>query len=603
MKKKINTYNHILCAHLHAYIKDDNSVTCDYWQACKVTTNVNKRDYACGYNLTTLLGHCLKNGITQMYFQDFDFEVEYIISYLLKEGWDIISNTGFSFKGTRAFKIYRRRNGHIYYVTLFYKLADNSKRRIELRSLRMKTTKDLSTLSDAFCGQHIEVEDDTLQENHPITLEGEQMYTYYLDIMSSVLSHLYRECMRSLTISKDAMINWMKTSEGCLSKLPQLSDDLDSELRKAYRGGFTYLNPKYENIIIAGGYVYDVNSLYPHVMYNYAMPCGIPVHKEYDILEINGIDRVYADPTCMCHDYMGFGLPYNIDTYCIYHVALEGTLKQNGIPCLSTKSDKNLVDGIIENRWLRHLNGGEFWLTNFDLKMVLKNYDINPDSFWILDSYKFNTCTNSFQAYIDYWYNIKCTTTGAIQAIAKMMLNSLYGRFGIKLTAESALPELADDGIVNWKDSDKVDIQQLDKLGISTYNDVRYVPISIFTTSIARMLLIDEISKIGENFIYADTDSIHSLIPIDLPISKKMGEYKLERHFNIGRYLHEKCYINDDIAHVSGANRKITKGMTIENFNPHQKFKGNTRFKRVDGGVLREAVEFTLNKGGIKNGH
>ena len=53
---------------------------------------------------------------------------------------------------------------------------------------------------------------------------------------------------------------------------PKLEYDIDKDLRKAYRGGFTYLNPIYKEKDVKNGVVLDVNSLYPSLMYEKSLP-------------------------------------------------------------------------------------------------------------------------------------------------------------------------------------------------------------------------------------------------------------------------------------------------------------------------------------------
>ena len=50
--------------------------------------------------------------------------------------------------------------------------------------------------------------------------------------------------------------------------------DYDDDVRKSYKGGFTYLNPKYKGVGYRRGIVLDVNSLYPSVMRNRPLPYG-----------------------------------------------------------------------------------------------------------------------------------------------------------------------------------------------------------------------------------------------------------------------------------------------------------------------------------------
>ena len=42
--------------------------------------------------------------------------------------------------------------------------------------------------------------------------------------------------------------------------------DYDAYVRKAYRGGFTWVNPRFAGRMLGEGIVLDVNSLYPSIM-------------------------------------------------------------------------------------------------------------------------------------------------------------------------------------------------------------------------------------------------------------------------------------------------------------------------------------------------
>ena len=55
---------------------------------------------------------------------------------------------------------------------------------------------------------------------------------------------------------------------------PNLPPDVDDDIRKSYKGGFTYLNPIYKEKDVENITVLDVNSLYPSVMYEKNLPFG-----------------------------------------------------------------------------------------------------------------------------------------------------------------------------------------------------------------------------------------------------------------------------------------------------------------------------------------
>src|SRR5690606_4149630 len=58
---------------------------------------------------------------------------------------------------------------------------------------------------------------------------------------------------------------------------PVLPHSVDADLRQAYKGGFVYLNPQFKAKDLANVISYDVNSLYPSVMYDRPLPYGEPI--------------------------------------------------------------------------------------------------------------------------------------------------------------------------------------------------------------------------------------------------------------------------------------------------------------------------------------
>lgn len=120
-----------------------------------------------------------------------------------------------------------------------------------------------------------------------------------------------------------------------------------------------------------------------------------------------------------------------------------------------------------------------------------------------------------FKDYIDKWITRKneATLSGnkGQRTLAKLMLNSLYGKFATSLDVQSKIPFVEDD-IVHYRLSEK------DK------KDGIYLPIGAFITAYAREKTIRtsqaikdySIQKYGQDmYIYSDTDSIHTLLSIE----------------------------------------------------------------------------------------
>ena len=85
-----------------------------------------------------------------------------------------------------------------------------------------------------------------------------------------------------MTTASNALANYKDTiGKSKFDNLfPELDYEIDKDIRQAYKGGFTYLNPIYKEIDTGEGVVLDVNSLYPSVMKNAYLPFGKPIYFE-----------------------------------------------------------------------------------------------------------------------------------------------------------------------------------------------------------------------------------------------------------------------------------------------------------------------------------
>ena len=112
-------------------------------------------------------------------------------------------------------------------------------------------------------------------------------------------------------------------------------------------------------------------------------------------------------------------------------------------------------------------------------------------------------------------------------------------------------------------------------------------------------------------YVYSDTDSIHCLFENDEELKNiieiddyKLGAWKLESTFKKGKYLRQKCYIEesfDDIMNVTvaGLPKKLGKLVNFENFKigfTTEDLIGDKKltYKHVKGGVMLVETDFTI---------
>ena len=170
------------------------------------------------------------------------------------------------------------------------------------------------------------------------------------------------------------------------------------------------------------GVVLDVNSLYPWVMYTQKLPFGEPLFFKGKYKE----DKIY-------------------DLY-IQRFTCRFKIKPNKIPTIQIKNTPDYRG----NEYLKSsvgINGDELvtlTLTNVDLKLFFEQYDVEEITWW--GGWKFKSLDNLFRSYIDKWIAEKNQGTieknSGKRQKAKLMLNSLYGKYGSTLERVSKAPYL-----------------------------------------------------------------------------------------------------------------------------------------------------------------
>ena len=430
-----------------------------------------------------------------------------------------------------------------------------------------------------------------------------------VEIMSRALDFMFENDMKKMTISSDAFNNFKEMQPKFKSLFPVLSKEYDADIRKSYKGGFTYLNPKYKEKQVEQGIVFDVNSEYPAMMRYKLLPFGIPVMFDGEYVE----DKLYP--------------LYIISFTCRFE------LKKGKIPSIQIKHSMDYQ----ENEYLTSSKGliTELTLTSIDYKLFRDNYNVYDLEF--IGGYKFHAKRGIFDEYIDYWteQKIKSKKEGnsSMTRLAKLMLNSCYGRFGISTRSIMKKPyECEKDGIIKfemYKGKERKSV---------------YTALASFVTSYGRDYIIRSSMKIrdwslkkyGEDFyIYSDTDSIHLRLinekeDID-DLSKemeiddyKLGAWKPESRFIHGSYIRQKCYVEESPEHnlnvtIAGFPKQLaplltfdnfkigftTEGMTLDDMIKQaqkngatleqiSKIKHKLRYKHVKGGVILQDTGFTL---------
>lgn len=374
--------------------------------------------------------------------------------------------------------------------------------------------------------------------------------------------------MTRMTVGADSLAQYKSMMGKDFDRhFPVLSATIDAEIRRAYRGGWAHVKEKWRGVRVGPGQVFDVNSLYPSVMYSKVLPYGEPLY--------------YPD-----------GLPEASDEYPLFIACITFTakLRDDHLPCIQIKNSSMFTPTEYVTEVLDPVT---MYVTSVDLALWQDHYDM--DILAYNGAWMFRGITGFFNDYIDHWMRIKEETDGGTRLIAKLHLNSLYGKFATNPDVTSKIPVF---------DEEK-DIVRLVEGPPETRNPV-YTAMGVFITSYARDLTIRTAQDHFSRFVYADTDSLHLLVSTGDSGAKalrvhptELGAWKHEYDFIDGIFIRAKAYteLTDKgyQTHIAGMPESMAEKVTFESYQDGATFEGKLAPKRVPGGIILKDVGFTLN--------
>lgn len=313
------------------------------------------------------------------------------------------------------------------------------------------------------------------------------------------------------------------------------------------------------------GCTLDVNSLYPSCMLDHEVPVGKPIRVEHD-LDLSGKTlKEYTDEwelSRLLHKeyyFVEIECRFEIKDGYLPFIQLKNTRNYKSNKMLTTSNPIDIKTGKeLKERVVINEDGSpsvvpykvNLVLTCADLRLFVEHYNVYD--YKITKKIVFNSCFGIFDDYIEKWKNEKIKATvkknKALRTIAKLFLNSLYGKFGGNPIRYKSIARLDEDGILRFT----VD---------ETPSELAwgYVPVAAAITSWARNFTIRTAQKFyfGVNkrgFIYADTDSLHvdltkeEVLKIAETYNVKIHDsnfscWKLESEWEQARFIRQKTYI------------------------------------------------------------
>lgn len=533
------------------------------WAVCEVG---NYDNFRYGVTINELMDMCKKDKGNILYFHNLKFDGEFILYWLFHNGFKLNNETKLN---TNEFSTLISDTGLFYSIEICFKRTKKEIVKVKILDSLKILPFSVEKVAQAF-NLPISKLSINYQEKreigHKLTEEEISYIKNDVEIVARAIEILHKQGLTKMTTGANALEEYKRIISKKLFEKWFPPPLYDSDIRQAYKGGFTYLNPKYAGKDIKNGIVLDVNSLYPSVMYYSPLP--------------------YGEGKYFTGKYI------NDDNYNLYiqMFSCQFKLKKGYIPTIQLKNNMSFVP----TEYLESSKGEyiTLCLTNIDLELFFEHYEVYDIDY--ISGWKFRSYIGLFKNYIDKWNKIKVQATieknGAMRSIAKLMLNSLYGKFALNPKVKSKYPFLGDDDIIHYKI-----VQEEDRKPI-------YIPMGVFITSWARYKTITSAQKVYDRFIYADTDSLHlegEEIPEGLEISDtELGKWKLESRFTKARFIRQKSYIEeiDNKLKITcaGMPESCYKYVTWDNFHKGAEYNGKLKISHTSGGIVLLESPHTL---------
>lgn len=583
------------------YVADFETTTlpgdCHVWAFAIVDIEEpNKENTIIGTSIDEFLEWCSKQkGSPKIFFHNLKFDLSFVIDALFRMGFEhTTENTD---RKTNTFNTMISDKGLVYQCEIiFYRKGKNIRKVILQDSLKLIPLR-VKDIPKAFGLEEAKGEIDYERHNYlplnsPLSEEEKDYIAHDVIIVAKAISYMYSQGLNKMTIGSCALHEYKELIGKRTFKRWYPTPEYHNDVKQSYRGGFTYLNPKFESVPVKEGIVLDVNSLYPSVMrdHNNPLPFGTPLFFE---------GKYKPNPIYPLYTQM---------------LSCQFELKPGKIPTLQIKHSLSFRG----NEYLTTSNGEEvtICLNSVDLELFFEHYNVYNVTYH--SGWMFKASVGMFDKYIDKWTEnkIKATKEGnkGMRFISKLFLNSLYGKFGTDTIMINKVPYFKDGQVYYYYS------EPTSRNGI-------YIAMASFITSYARLKTISSAQKITDNynagksdiqFIYADTDSLHCLSPgFKLPESLeidpyKLGAWKYESKFYSAdgkgaKYLRQKCYIENTSEEIDNPNPeyklKITvAGMpeecygqvTFDNFEIGASYYGKKMPQTVPGGTVLIDGAFTI---------
>ena len=566
------------------------------WLAgCKSLADDTRNSFKYFNNIDTFMIYVMSE-YTRVYFHNLKFDGSFILNYLNKQGYKFFDSNLKNLKTGRPNKQPKKT-----YTTMisdtgqWYNIKIKDK---QGNTLTIIDSLKLLPFSVRQMGESIGYDKLTINDNNDYTdyriTDQAIEYLYHdLEIPRRFIIELFNLGLTKSTCASNAMHSFKKLigkdnyttwfPDGVTRK--DYKEIMYNYTIQSYFGGecFTKNN---EPQTTDAGIVIDNNSEYPSRCYGDSeclMPYGYPIDDNLNdiknplqYIQFGSWEHIENTISFMTLHIKSLHLKSGYTPNIRRHELYDTINTNNNVSSQLGYTNFDMYDE--SAMWISHGSNMLIRLNEIDYNYMLQAYEVD---YIIIDYMRFRAQKGMFQEYYSFWSEKKIEYTKSDdkvkRQIAKNMMNSLTGKFGMNIKQNYKIPYYQDDTLQLTTN--------VDVYGFDNYRDSIYPPIISVITAEGRRCLNDCITKIGiDKFLYTDTDSVHFTLPSNINYNKlidndtgertkllqffkdknididksKLGAWDIEGVFKRGKYIRCKTYL-EELTYDFNKKEKIDK--------------------------------------------
>ena len=252
------------------WLKDETYVWA--WAVCEIG---NEQNIVIGNNIETFIDFCKNEKNSVFYFSNLKFDGEFLIYWAEINGFKHVEKKEEIKDKTYTTLISDM--GQFYQIVFYFEKGNKRVKKVTFIDSLKIIPFSVEQIAKSFKLSISKLKLDynkPRKKGHILTEEEKNYIKNDVIIVAKALNVLFNEGLEKMTAGANAIFDFKKTinKSKFLHYFPNLEYGVDKDLRKAYKGGFSYLNPIYKEKEVKKVTILDVNSLYPSVMYEKLLP-------------------------------------------------------------------------------------------------------------------------------------------------------------------------------------------------------------------------------------------------------------------------------------------------------------------------------------------